>query len=403
MGAVGARRRFGRALPALVLLMSVAGCTIPDRDLSPTPYPIPSRSRPDALASGFAGRILVEARQEASPAGASDPGRRGLWQLTVASGNRLAAALVVPSTSANSSWAVSPDRHWLVYARGDTLVLRDLGTGQERQLQPGKKVSDGYCPRWSPDSGRLLVRNDDGPAVVTLDGTLVQLDTYKADLYTREGTKDAYGFTYHGEITCGDWLDPNRVVFDRLHALPDRVVLPELTFQIPADTTTVAVLSGRKVKLTDSATRWWPVDACGGWLAIAPFTGASPVHLLDHPTDASLTSPDALADNTAVADTSANEHGQNFGFQPGTCRPLYTQSDGVHAIDPATRSVQPGVLVPNSHSFRHVQWGPQPDRPRLAESVGGDEVELTDLTTGLTVRLAPDVPLSIEKTLAWLA
>jgi hypothetical protein len=399
MGTARTRHRIGWALPLLVpLLVLVSACTIPDRDLGPSPSPSP----PDALKSGFSGRILVEGSPRS---GTPSPDTHGLWQLTIAAGNRMAATLLVQSDSTDGGWAVSPDRHWLAYVRGSKLLLRDLGTGQERQLRDLGTVNDGRCASWSPDGGRLLVRNQDGLAVIDLAGTVIQVDRYQVGWYARTGSKDRYGFPYHGELTCGAWLDPNRVVFDRLHALPDRVVLPEMETRIPVDTTTVGVLSGRDVRLVDSATRWRLVDACGGWLATAQLTGYGPVHLLDHPTEATLTAPGgALADSTAVAGTRVEEHTRDFAFQPDRCRPLLAQDDGIHAIDPATRSVQPPVLVSSQehhHSFLEAQWGPQPDRPRYTET-SSITMDLTDLTTGLTMELSPDPELMIDKVVAWL-
>lgn len=65
------------------------------------------------------------------------------------------------------------------------------------------------------------------------------------------------------EITCGRWLDDRRLVFDRVADMPATVTLDEEepSQQVPADTTTVAVLD--PPRLVDSPERWRLEDRCG--------------------------------------------------------------------------------------------------------------------------------------------
>lgn len=170
---------------------------------------------------------------------------------------------------------LSPDGQQLAYVRDNgALVRRDLATGTETAIAVSVLASPD-CLSWSPDGGRLafLGAADGGLYVTTVDGPAKWVDLPKTERYV----ESAEGFVLPqadpggaavvlvSEITCGRWLDDRRLVFDRVVDMPATVTRDEeeTSQQVPADTTTVAVVD--PLQLVDSPERWRLEDRCGDY------------------------------------------------------------------------------------------------------------------------------------------
>lgn len=167
---------------------------------------------------------------------------------------------------------LSADGRQLAYVRADgTLLRRDLASGAETVLPVGVPVGPD-CLSWSPDGLRLgfLGGADHAVYVTTVDGAATRVDAPRQERYVQ--TADGYtlptaapggaSVILFSELTCGRWFDDRRLVFDRVADMPATVTLDEEepSQQVPADTTTVAVLD--PPRLVDSPERWTFEDRC---------------------------------------------------------------------------------------------------------------------------------------------
>ncbi len=179
---------------------------------------------------------------------------------------------------------LSQDGRQLAYVRDDgTLVRRDLASGADTPIAVTVPAGPD-CLSWSPAGTRLvfLGRADGGLYVTTVDGATTRVDVPKQEWYVESAEGFVLPKTEPGgasvplssELTCGRWLDDRRLVFDRVSTMPAVVTLDdsntgnntgsdtgEPTRQVPADTTTVAVLD--PLRLVDAPARWRLEDRCG--------------------------------------------------------------------------------------------------------------------------------------------
>jgi hypothetical protein len=109
--------------------------------------------------------------------------------------------------------AVSPSGRFLVYSTGQETLLRDLRSGEARQVLPHRST----CLRWSPDGSRfayvkehLYVADRAGASTLVYEApsSVYTLFTYVGS--TGEGSKRLYG-----EVGCPVWLARYSLVFDR--------------------------------------------------------------------------------------------------------------------------------------------------------------------------------------------
>ena len=173
---------------------------------------------------------------------------------------------------------MSPDGKTLAYVtQNSQLVLRDLGTKAEKKVivTVGRTpLSPGKCVRFSPDGKRLALLSQAGGLYVTsLAGAATKIDVPKREQYTQTDggilagpAPDAPAYNVYSTVTCGRWLDADRLVFDRVAEMPNTVTIEngQQPADLPPDTTTVATVS--PVRLTDSPKQWALRDRCGAHL-----------------------------------------------------------------------------------------------------------------------------------------
>jgi hypothetical protein len=411
---------------ALAAALALAGCSGPAEQ---PPPPQPTGPPGPALS----GQLLVQTKDDT------------VWALHQ-SGGRITASRTV---AAAGPAALSPDGRTLAYVGPSGIVLRDVGTGAEQQphLAVGGSTVTGYgdCLVWSPDSTRLLFLADGGSLyTTTLDGTVTVIDRPKSATYVPTPAGQ-YGFpllpppllpplpaptgpTYDvsSEITCGAWLDADRVVFDRLAGdMPNSLVQPDASTGPPPvapDTTTVAVLAGDGATLIDSASRWSLAGACGAQLLTSRAVAGeelggqgdnSALYLLN-----GLPSTALAQTNGATPDSAQVPHPNNGTmamFIPGSCalmvvdlNPNKQSSYDTFRLDPATHSLVPARPLWAYQFFQPGGdvWAPGADPTVFADFAPGEaDVTLVDVATGgVTVLKLPDAqaPDQLRALVGWL-
>ena len=324
------------------------------------------------VASGFTGRLLV--------AGSAKTGTSGIYELRFGS----TAALGITRLLDTDVATVSHDGSKMLYAVGDAMMIRDLASGHDVRLGVDGPLR---CGAWSPDDQHVVVRRNVTDMVVAgLDGSIVKLATEDRELYSPADGSGGH-WPVVGELSCAAWMSNDRLVFQRRKALPKTVTLAPNTIEVPADTTTVAALSGRTVHLTDEAKRWRLMDRCGDKLLTSDVDKVA-YH---------------LGDGSSVEGTVA-------AFLPGTCRLAVSDAGGVRLVDPATHAAtgKPlivdtrGTLVlPTESAGGAGVWSGVPGRVQIADP-SGDDMFVLDLQTGREMRLVTADGFLIEKALAWL-
>jgi hypothetical protein len=375
----------------------VAGCLVrPAAPLTSTPGP------------PLIGRILVLSAN------------RGVWQVSPGTaGARFDR--VVDSGEAT----LSADGRTLAYVSVSGTVLRDTATGTETVLHataPGTgELRFTGCLRWAPDARRLAARTADGTLyIVGLDGHALVVDRPKQSTYA-EGvvpvpSASASPVTVTSEVTCGGWLDANRLLFDRrrelphdlvVHADPDGHVPP-----VPADTTTVAIAGPSTVRLIDSDQRLVPLGTCGPKVLTAAHDGFA-TYLFATPSDDALGRPAALAPTGQLTDGAGGR--VTALFIPGSCDVLLlSQALNPNANEPGYRLTRqtapdkPGPVVyvtnPVRGTPRTAAWYPGTGPAVLVDSSRDLTLRLINIRTGGETT----VPLDVAKTgpavtvLGWL-
>jgi hypothetical protein len=419
--------RFGRAgLSALALALALAGCSSPDQ----TP---PGEQYFGPPGPPLTGQLLVQTTDHT------------VWALRQ-SGGQITASRIV---SAAGDAALSPDGKTLAYIGGSGIVFRDLATGAERQpYVAGQIVGDyGDCLAWSPDSQRLLFLADGGTLyTATLDGVDTVVDQPQRATYVLtnplapppllppfpglpgfpQSQPTGPRFVAHSQVTCGSWLDANRVVFDRLTgAMPETLASPNPTISqapVPADTTTVAVLSGGSVALTDSANRWKLAGTCGSQLLTSRASGDeeiggqgtdSALYLVNGLPTAAVAQPNGATPDSAQVPHPSN--GTMAMFIRGSCALLVVDLtvNSQNSYDAFRLSSAAHTLTPAKplwgFQFFHPGgefWAPGPDPSVFADFVQGqDNVKLVDISTGgiTTLKLPdPQAPDKLRALVGWL-
>lgn len=297
----------------LVVVLAIAACS-PVRS-GDTGDPVPSNPPgPD-----LAGRILAFDH-------GAQPGEGRVVEVRDGT-----AATVVDGVIAAD---LSPDGRQLAYVRdGGALVRRDLGTGAETAIAVGVPASPD-CLSWSPDGGRLafLGAADGGLYVTTADGVATRVDVRKQERYVEsaegyilpQAEPGGAAVVLFSEITCGRWLDDRRLVFDRVVDMPATVTLDqeEPSQQVPADTTTVAVLD--PVRLVDSPERWRLEDRCGDHVMTFVDDGTTGERYVLAP---GTVGDDVLADTGWAAPDDGKLPSERAAFIDGSCDVLLLLGD----------------------------------------------------------------------------
>jgi hypothetical protein len=418
--------RIGCAVLAVALALT--GCSGPSAQPSP-----PQPSGPSG--PSLSGQLLVQTKDYT------------VWALHQSGGQITATRTLTAAGPA----ALSPDGKTLAYVGPSGLVLRDTSSGaeQEPQLALGGTTVTGYgdCLAWSPDGRRLLFLFDGGSLyTATLDGTVTVIDRPKSATYVQSPT-GPYGIppllpgfpgllpapvptgpTYDvsSQLTCGTWLDANRVVFDRLAGdMPYSLPQPNASTgpnPVPADTTTVAVLGADGATLIDSASRWTLAAACGTQLLTSrAVTGEeyggqgdnSALYLINGLPSAALAQT-----NGSTPDSAQIPHpgtGTMATFIPGSCTLLVvdlnpnTQSSyDTYRLDPAPHTLVPAKPVWDYQWFHQggQAWVPGQNPTVYADfSQGEANVSLVDIATGgVTMLKLPDAqaPDQLRALVGWL-
>jgi hypothetical protein len=320
-----------------------------------------------------------------------------VWQFDVGTGAGPKASLL--ARPLHGTAAVSPDGRWLAYVTTTSLVMRNLADGQRRTV--ASKGSN-QCLSWAPDSRRLVTALGGGVDLVDLSGSVTPVDRYRAAKYTNgKGAR-----TVNGEITCPQWLDENRFVYDRLTHFP-RVLS---VYEADADTTTVAIVqTGHAPRLVDSAGRWTLAASCGQWLITTngkywqQTTPPTTPYLLDSQETADVTGKNGAQPSDRTITGLSGRRSWTAAFTPGDCRPVISDGESVYTIDVAGRHVQPRPLARNVDKdvFLHgFAWSPQPHADTFATANNGGRIY--DLRTGGTTALHVDGVPSLNAILAWL-
>ncbi len=347
------------------------------------------------------GRFIVLSSTETSApdAGAWPRTDYSVWQFDVGPGAGPKTTRLASPARAGGA-AVSPDGKWLAYTKTKSLVLRDLANGRERVI-PSKDTND--CVRWSPDSRRVATALNGGLDLVDVDGHVTTVDRSRTNRYT-DGTDK---HTAKGRVTCPDWLDAHRLVYDRLTSFPSFIKGTPQT--IDADTTTLAVLrDGRAPRLVDSAGRWTLVAACGNrvitanektWSRTAP---PKTLYVLDRLDEAALAVRDGTMPPARAIDTGFPELSPwTVTFIPGSCRPVISGNEAVFSVDTAGRRVDTRPLVRNVSEYAFLDgyaWSPERDTDTFVTGDG----RVYDLGTGGSATLGTDAIPHFSAVLAWL-
>jgi hypothetical protein len=147
----------------------------------------------------------------------------------------------------------SPDQAHLLYATKDGIALRDLRSGEVKELAKGEN----YCLAWAPDGKRFSYKQRSGPAKTTyfvsdLNGkATVVWDDLSAD--NRTVNQDSHPVS--DTTGCPQWVAPNKLIFDRMGPSQKRGA------DVKPNTTTLAVLDD-SVRLTDSEKKWSVEGIC---------------------------------------------------------------------------------------------------------------------------------------------
>lgn len=400
------RRVFISALAVLFVLASVAAC-------SGSSAPAPASASPAVSGPTLQGRLLLETSDFT------------VWTIVSHGGGVTETKLL----SAKGPAAVSPDRTTLAYAGAGDLVFRDLGTGATTSAAVPGALGD--CLAWAPDGRHVLFQTKDGSLyIASTQGAVTLVDQPRHATYVELNGTPGFGqdpapppgaptFNVGSQVTCGSWLDADRLVFDRLTGpFPQTVQLQgsgSAPGPVSPDTTTVAVLTGAAVSLVDSADQWKLDSLCADYLLTekekpAADTTAPNLYLVPAgATTAALTSPGgALPAGAAVPDLFPSD---TAAFLPGTCT-LYIVGDARNAQEHSSVS----RFVPGSHSLTSapalqdkmsftddVVWAPGPTPDQFVDW-GGGFVRIFDVTTGAD----SEIPLSdsmygeLYALLAWL-
>jgi hypothetical protein len=389
------RRAFAAAVLAAVF--GLAACSGPPPPRSPKPLSPPSGPT-------LHGRLVLQTRDFI------------VWAVGENGGKVDASVLAQGSGPA----ALSPDGRTLAYYTDYTLVFKDIATGAERRpdlrvggipVVPGKD-----CLRWSPDSTRVLYLDNQGALDVTTPaGQALQVDKPQLGSYTQSGgalpaVPLPGPVSIPSQLTCGAWLDPNRIVFDRrTGAMPQTVVGKAA----PPDTTTVAVL-GESVQLVDSADRWSLVGACGTRLLTTSTSGSdSPTYLVGNLATRAATQAGAATPKGSELTVPGGQ--VSAAFVPGSCAVVLVDRDGdaqgrfpTYRLDPGATTPVPGKPLRQEETFdpSSTAWSPDPDPTVFADfPEGGGTPRLFDLSTGgVTAVKLPDGPNSSgpRALLGWL-
>jgi hypothetical protein len=402
----------------LLAAVVLAGCSGAEAD--------PVRPQPSAPPGpALQGRLLVQTKDYT------------VWAVSqiAAAGTTTGTGTTTTTTrlaGAVGAAAVSPDGTTLAYVASSGLVFKDLATGAERQPKlagSGTRVS-GYrdCLHWSPDNHRLLFQADDGGLYVTTpDGRLTVVDRPKHATYTQTLTgrfrlvpvpaPSTPTLEVSSQVTCGAWLDANRLVFDRrVHDMPDDVIEPSPAgspILAPADITTVAVLGAGTVQLVNSATRWTLDDTCGTHLLTRHSNADQDAFLVTNLATGTLTQTDAATPHNALV---PHANGRAIAtFMPGTCTLLvvdqWQNGEGTydtHRLDLTTHNLTAGASLWGFMFFQPggITWAPQPNPTAFADfSEGEEHLRLLDLATGgVTIVNLPEAqnPARLHALLAWL-
>jgi hypothetical protein len=407
MTPTGLLRRRARVVAALTTALSLGACSG-----SPPDPPPPRTSPPGPVLHG---RLIVQT------------GDSVVWALTSDGGSIRASKLATASRSA----ALSPDGRTLAYVAGTDLVFKDLASDNEQRQAvslAGSPVppDPGLCLNWSPDSSRVLYLDTSGALdIATPSGQVTRIDQPKEAMYADTGGVPLLipdpgdkTYTVRSTISCASWLDPNRIVFDRVGGYMPARVLKNPDGSIPKtvapDTTTIAVL-GSPLQLVNSAGQWELAGVCGNRLLTkshAVYGQAQTTYLLTNLMTQALTQPNgATPKGSELPD---QDKQLDPTFIPGSCAVLMVDDVGsqptftTYRLDPGATTPVPGKPLPGvGFSGRWAPvWNPDPNPTVFADLAPYKFLRLLDVSTGgVTTLNLPDAPKATQlfAVLGWLS
>jgi hypothetical protein len=325
---------------------------------------------------------------------------------------------------------LSPDRKTLAYVKQDTqLVLRNLASGAEQTItisadHAGLNVAPG-CLHWSPDGRRLdfIAVQDGGLYVTTPAGVATRVDAPKHATYVQRNGKFIFGppdpgaptFAATSQLTCGQWLDTRRLVFDRVAKMPSVITVEQgKPAEVPPDTTTVAILA--PIRLIDSPQRWVVHDRCGTRILSRLYKDASITEYTEYVLDTTKLGDGDLARPGAVAPASGKlPTVEDNAFIADSCDVLvidacdhstdescvtkrYSSRTGV-VQDLSSYDLHRGLVSPHLVAPGTAAWNPAGTQ---FATVGEGSVYLNDLGTGASTLVPGDRGGGYRQILGWL-
>jgi hypothetical protein len=329
----------------------------------------------------FTGRLLLLA---ANSSGGTDlvelaatPGGPGYQTSVLAAG--------VFETSPN------PDQTQLLYATRDQIVLRDVRSGADKSLVKGQN----FCLSWAPDGTRFSFKQKSAAGtklyVSDLEGKtkMIWEDTSGAGNTLAEAAAVERA---NAASTCGHWIAPNRLVFDRfLGGLLKKGAEP------PKANTTTLVILNEPPTFIDTDRKWSVDGVCKSGNAIMrekdqgqPVLGAKSLDQIK------------TLDPSPISCSGC----RFIGFAARSCVPFFVEQNSSTATD--VFSLNPTnwqrlksasiaqVFSPNARmviksSARQMILGDSPST-----------LLLVDTESGETVSLSPQSPLSSPFPVLWI-
>ena len=149
---------------------------------------------------------------------------------------------LAPLVSGVLEAAASPDQTRLLYATKDEIMLRDVRSGETKSVVKGQS----YCFAWAPDGNHFSYKQKSGSGWKIYAADL----TGKAKMLWENPTDTP---------DCGQWIAPDRVVFDRFMGTIQKPAAGE---KVKPNTTSVVTI-GDSPKFRDTPKKWLIEAVCG--------------------------------------------------------------------------------------------------------------------------------------------
>lgn len=341
--------------------------------------------------------MIAACSQKPAPAGPKFKGRLLLLSGDNATEKNLLEVTAGPNDTFNYTTitsgvfeaAANPDQTTLLYTTKDEILLRDLRTGEVKQLAKGEN----FCLAWSPDGKRFSYKQRSTGSIELyasdLDGHAKLIwEDRRAD----NRTANQSSFPPNVDIGCAHWVAPDKLIFDRFG--------PSQTKggDVKPNTTTVATVS--ESKLVDAEKKWSVEGICK--------TGSAFLRSQD-----GLLIAKSLENIKTVNPTSGPCSGCRFvGFAAQSCVPFFIEentrdSSDLFSLNPtnwqrqrAAHIGQPFSLTAKmliNASTRLMVAGDPPSSLWLVDTESGDTTSLVSKSGGSGQLLNPVPVVWIEK------